>query len=50
MSRAAFKKQQRNASPTEHVELTDRGHSLVIDDRWSEVCDASLEFLGRFAT
>jgi non-heme chloroperoxidase len=50
MSRAAFKKQQRNANPTEHVELADRGHSLVIDDRWSEVCDASLEFLGRHAT
>jgi hypothetical protein len=50
MSRAAFKKQQRNPGPTEHVELADRGHSLVIDDRWSEVCDASLEFLGRFAT
>jgi pimeloyl-ACP methyl ester carboxylesterase len=50
MSRSAFKKQQRNPNPTEHLELDDRGHSLVIDDRWPEVCDASLEFLGRFAT
>jgi pimeloyl-ACP methyl ester carboxylesterase len=47
MSRAAFKKQERNAGVTEHVELADRSHCLVIDDRWSEVCDASLEFLGR---
>ena len=49
MSRAAYKKQQRNAAPTEHIELADRGHSLTIDDGWREVCDASLEFAGRFA-
>jgi non-heme chloroperoxidase len=49
MSRAAFKKQRRNAGATEHIELPDRGHSLVIDDGWREVCDASLEFVGRFA-
>jgi pimeloyl-ACP methyl ester carboxylesterase len=49
MSRAAYKKQLRNPSPTEHVELPDRGHSLTIDDGWREVCDASLEFVGRFA-
>jgi len=49
MSRAAFKKQQRNVGVTEHVELADRGHSLVIDDRWQEVCGKSLEFVGRFA-
>jgi non-heme chloroperoxidase len=49
MSRAAFKKQRRNAGVTEHIELPDRGHSLVIDDGWREVCDASLEFVGRFA-
>ncbi len=50
MSRAAYKKQRRNPSPTEHIELADRGHSLVIDDRWREVCEASLEFIGRFAS
>jgi hypothetical protein len=49
MSRAAYKKQRRNTGVTEHVELADRGHSLVIDDGWREVCDASLEFVGRFA-
>jgi pimeloyl-ACP methyl ester carboxylesterase len=47
MSRAAFKKQRRNAGVTEHVELADRGHSLVIDDRWQEVCEQSLQFVGK---
>jgi non-heme chloroperoxidase len=47
MSRAAFKKQRRNPGVTEHIELADRGHSLVIDDRWQEVCEASLRFVGR---
>jgi non-heme chloroperoxidase len=49
MSRAAFKKQRRNAGVTEHIELPDRDHSLVIDDRWQEVCEATLAFVGRFA-
>jgi non-heme chloroperoxidase len=48
MSRAAYKKQSRNPGVTEHIELPDRGHSLVIDDGWREVCDASLDFVGRF--
>ncbi|HET9184939.1 MAG TPA: alpha/beta hydrolase [Solirubrobacterales bacterium] len=49
MSRAAYKKQRRNPGLTEHVEMPGRGHSLVIDARWREVCDAALEFLGRAA-
>jgi non-heme chloroperoxidase len=49
MSRAAYKKQRRNPGVTEHIELPDRGHSLTIDSGWQEVCDASLEFLGRVA-
>ena len=49
MSRAAFKKQRRNAGVTEHIELADRDHSLAIDDRWQEVCGKSLEFVRRFA-
>lgn len=48
MSRAAYKKQRRNPNPTEHIELADRGHSLVIDEGWREVCGASLEFVSRF--
>jgi hypothetical protein len=27
--------------------MPQRDHALVIDARWREVCDASLEFLGR---
>jgi pimeloyl-ACP methyl ester carboxylesterase len=49
MGRAAYKKQRRNPGVTQHIELADRGHSLVIDDGWREVCDASLEFVGRVA-
>lgn len=49
MSRAAYKKQRRNPGVTEHIELADRGHSLTIDSGWQEVCDRSLEFIGRFA-
>jgi non-heme chloroperoxidase len=47
MSRAAYKKQRRNPGLTEHVEMPGRDHALVIDERWYEVCDASLEFLAR---
>ncbi len=42
----AYKKQSRNPGTTEHVEL-DRDHSLTIDSGWQEVCDRSLEFIGR---
>jgi non-heme chloroperoxidase len=49
MSRAAYKKQRRNPGVTEHIEMPGRDHALVIDERWREVCDASLEFLGRRA-
>jgi non-heme chloroperoxidase len=47
MSRAAYKKQRRNPGVTEHIELPDRGHSLTIDAGWRDVCDKSLEFVGR---
>jgi pimeloyl-ACP methyl ester carboxylesterase len=47
MSRAAYKKQRRNPGTTEHVEMPGRGHSLVIDAGWREVCDASLQFVAR---
>jgi pimeloyl-ACP methyl ester carboxylesterase len=48
MARAAYRKQARNASVTELVELPDRGHSLTIDSGWREVADRSLEFVRRF--
>jgi non-heme chloroperoxidase len=49
MSRAAYRRQRRNPGVTEHVEMLGRDHALVIDERWYEVCEASLEFVGRFA-
>jgi non-heme chloroperoxidase len=47
MSRAAYKRQRRNPGVTEHIEMPGRDHALVIDERWFEVCDASLDFLVR---
>jgi pimeloyl-ACP methyl ester carboxylesterase len=47
LTRAAYKKQRRNSGITEHIELADRGHSLTIDSGRQEVCDRSLEFIGR---
>ena len=47
MTRAAYKKQRRNPGITEHIELADRGHSLTIDSGRQEVCNRSLEFIGR---
>jgi non-heme chloroperoxidase len=47
MSRAAYKRQRRNPGVTEHVEMPGRDHALVIDERWYEVCNASLDFLVR---
>jgi pimeloyl-ACP methyl ester carboxylesterase len=49
MSKAAFKKQSHNQGVTEHVEMPNRDHSLVIDERWREVADKALEFVKRFA-
>src|SRR5271156_4369855 len=42
---ASFKKQRRNSSPTEFVEIPNRGHSLVFDSGWHEVADRALGFL-----
>jgi non-heme chloroperoxidase len=49
MSRAAYKKQSRNPSVTEHVEMPGRGHSLTIDHGWREVAEKALDFVKRFA-
>jgi non-heme chloroperoxidase len=46
VARAAFKKQKQNTtSTTELAVIKDRGHSLTIDDGWSEVADVALGFL-----
>jgi non-heme chloroperoxidase len=48
MSKATFKKQQRNADVTELVEIPGRGHALTIDHGWREVADTALAFVQRF--
>jgi non-heme chloroperoxidase len=47
LANAAYKRQKKNAAPTELVEIPGVGHSLVIDNQWGEVADASLKFLAK---
>ncbi len=49
IANASYKKQARNEGVTEIRKIPNRGHSLTIDSGWREVCDASLEFVKRFA-
>jgi pimeloyl-ACP methyl ester carboxylesterase len=49
MSKSAYKKQRHNPGVTEHVEMPNRDHSLVIDNGWHEVADKALAFVKRFA-
>ncbi len=48
MSNAAYRKQRRNPGVTELVEMPNRDHALVIDDRWHEVAEIALSFVKRF--
>jgi pimeloyl-ACP methyl ester carboxylesterase len=48
IANASFKKQERNPSVTEIVEMKNRGHALVIDSGWREVADTALNFVRRF--
>jgi non-heme chloroperoxidase len=48
ISRASYKKQQRNPGVTELVEFEDRGHTLTIDGGWREVAQTALDFIQRF--
>lgn len=47
ISHASYKKQLRNPSPTEIIEIPGRGHSLVVDSGWREVADTATAFLTR---
>jgi len=49
IANASFKKQKRNESVTEIVEIKGRGHALTIDGGWREVADTALAFVKRFA-
>ena len=44
-SRAAFKLYGKTAAVTEFREFPDRGHSLTVDSGWTEVAQASLDWL-----
>jgi len=48
IANASYKKQARNESVTEIVEMPNRGHALVIDGGWREVADTALAFVHRF--
>ena len=50
IANASFKKQRRNKSVTEIVEIPGRGHSLTIDNGWREVAETALAFVQRFVT
>jgi non-heme chloroperoxidase len=49
IANASYKKQKRNESVTEIVEILNRGHALTIDSGWPEVADTALAFVERFA-
>jgi pimeloyl-ACP methyl ester carboxylesterase len=48
IANASFKREKRNVSVTEIVEIRDRGHSLTIDNGWREVANTALVFVKRF--
>jgi non-heme chloroperoxidase len=45
IANASFKRQRKNKSATEIVEIKDRGHALTIDSGWREVADTALAFV-----
>lgn len=47
---AIYKQQSHNVGVTETVQIPGRGHALVIDSGWREVCDTSLAFVKRFVS
>ena len=49
IANASYKRQRRNAAPTEIAKMPDRGHSLTIDHGWQEVAETALGFVQRFA-
>lgn len=50
IANASYKKQQRNEGVTEIVEMSGRGHALVIDSGWREVAETALAFVERFVS
>jgi non-heme chloroperoxidase len=50
ITEASYKRQKKNSSVTEIVEIAGRGHSLTIDHGWQEVAKTALDFIKRFVT
>jgi pimeloyl-ACP methyl ester carboxylesterase len=48
IAKASFKLEQRSGQETEIVEMSNRGHSLTIDNGWRDVADKALAFVRRF--
>jgi non-heme chloroperoxidase len=48
IANASFKREQRNVGVTEIVEMSNRGHALVVDSGWREVADTAFAFIKRF--
>ena len=48
IANASYRRQKRNPGVTEIKWISDRGHSLVIDDRWQDVAQTALDFVKRF--
>jgi non-heme chloroperoxidase len=48
ITNAIFKRQKKNSGVTETVTMPNRGHGLVVDSGWREVCDVSLDFIKRW--
>jgi non-heme chloroperoxidase len=50
IANASYKRQRKNPSVTEIIEIPGRGHSLTIDGGWREVAETALAFVKRFVT
>ena len=48
INKAIFKKQERNKSLTELVEIEGASHGLTIDSSWRKSCEVALDFVKRF--
>jgi pimeloyl-ACP methyl ester carboxylesterase len=48
IANASYKRQAANRAVTEIVSIENRGHALIVDSGWREVCETALRFVQRF--
>jgi len=48
VSKAAFRRQEKNIGVTQIIEMPGRGHALTVDHGWKAVADGALAFIRRF--